>query len=514
MSFNLTEQPWIPVVSKDFQLKEVSLIELFETWNVYKEIRGDNPPTTLAIYRLLLAILHRAYDGPRNEEHWEKIDQDNGEKAIVYLQNHRDCFDFLHPERPFMQDPILPIDKAVPVYAIHTMSTSMVFSHEHESSGYRISLPETARLLVRLQGVDITSLRAFYVGQTQGNRSAVNTPSINTINVWIQCTTLKDSLLYNLVRYDPSADEPSPVTGQDLPSWETSYAGKPIQTVPKGYISYLTFPWRRLRVFVENEVVSQIAITMGNSLKTSAKQWECFIPYQDDKPLRFSPGRQLWRDADSLILFADKNQSSIKSCRPRTLDWLSQLEGLADDVVHLQVFGLGADKAKPLAWVMERLSVPRQYIFHKNKGLSDALKRAIDSAETHQNVFRSFRGSPYGVLAEVLKYGDAGKLAKTLDGESRYWATLDRAFPELLFDLPNDHETGADGIQVYGNKRLVTWTNTIQKAATDAFTESIASIRNYEARAASLRSLSYHLAVLRGDIDPKAKRTSKGKKAA
>ncbi|MEO1637155.1 MAG: type I-E CRISPR-associated protein Cse1/CasA, partial [Cyanobacteria bacterium J06631_9] len=88
----------------------------------------------------------------------------------------------------------------------------------------------------------------------------------------------------------------------------------------------------------------------------------------------------------------------------------------------------------------------------------------------------------------------------------------DQAFPKLLFDLPNNCETMVDGVTYYGNKVLPEWTKTIQQVATDAFTESIAAIRNYEARAAALRSLSYYLAKLRGDIKPKGKKKSSKKK--
>jgi CRISPR system Cascade subunit CasA len=502
MSFNLLEEPWIPVMTPDFQVQDISLVELFETWETLREIQADNPPTTLAIYRLLLAILHRAYQGPRNEDHWEEIFEDDGATAIAYLEQHRDRFDLLHPEHPFMQDPILPLDKAVPIYAIHTMSTSQVFSHEHEWSGYSISLPQAARLLVRLQGVDITSLRAFYVGQSSGNRSAVNTPTINAANVLVRGSTLKQTLMFNLIRYDPESNFPSEVTGDDLPAWETSYAGKPKKTAPKGYISYLTFPWRRLQLFAEDGEVSQLAITMGNSLpdKVSPQQWECGVAYREDKPVRLSLSKQLWRDADSFLLTAAKQH------RPRIVDWLADLksEDLVDDVVTFQISGLSADKAKPLGWNWEQFSAPRTYITEPD--LATVLKTAIAIAESHQQVFRAFKGSPYFALAEVLKNGDAGSLANALDGESRYWAELDRQFPALLEALPGDREEGADGIPRYGFKELPAWTDKVQAAARQAFTESIQSIRNYQARAVALRALERYLRKLRGeDQDDKAK---------
>ena len=147
MGFNLLDECWIPVIRQDWQRAEISLIELFQTWETVREIQADNPPTTLAIHRFLLAVLHRAYQGPKNVDHWEEIQQDNGKGAIAYLEKWRDRFDLFHPERPFMQDLKLDTDKSVPIYAIHTMSTSKVFSHEHEWSGYGISSSEAVRLI-------------------------------------------------------------------------------------------------------------------------------------------------------------------------------------------------------------------------------------------------------------------------------------------------------------------------------------------------------------------------------
>jgi CRISPR system Cascade subunit CasA len=509
MSFNLTTEKWISVVTQDWQKKELSLIELFEQWDKFKEIQAENPPTNLALYRFLLAILHRAYQGPMDVDHWEEIKIDNGKKAIAYLQEKADCFDLFHPEKPFMQDIALLQVNPVPIYAIHTMSQCKVFSHEHEWSGYSLSFSEASRLLVRLQGVDITSLRAFYVGQSTGNRSAVNTPSINTVNLIIQGNSLKQTLLLNLICYNPSSDFPSPVNGEDLPSWETGYNGKPIKDIPTGYIHYLTFPWRRLKLFHQDNKINLIAITMGHSLPDTIapQQWECGIAYREDKPIRLSLEKKLWRNADCFLLSAEK------TFRPRIIDWFANLrsEDLIDDWVHLQIIGFSADKAKPLGWSTENFSVPKVYITEKE--LATTLKIAIAIAEDHQQIFRSFKGSPYHALAETLNNHEAGKLAASLDGESRYWATLDRKFTEFLDALPKDSKEDADGITRYGAIELPQWTVTVQKAAEDAFIESIQSIRNYEARAKALQSLNYQLRKLRGDIPEKSGKAKKSKKA-
>lgn len=519
MSFNLTTEKWIPVVTQDWRGSEVSLIELFQNWQSLREIQAENPPTTLAIYRFLLAILHRAYQGPKNLDHWEEIREDNGEIAIQYLRDKADCFDLFHPEKPFMQDKELTEETGNAIYTLSLMqadNTSTVFVHEHQWSGYAISLAESARLLVRLQSVDPTSLRAFYPGQKSGNRSAVNTPTINAANVFIQGENIKNNLLFNLMQYNVLSDLPSPVIGEDLPSWETGYEGKPKKTAPKGYIHYLTYPWRRLRLFTDGQQVETIAITMGDSLpdKITHEQWECAIAFKDDKPVRLSLEAQLWRNAHSFL------HSAEKEVRPRIIDWLAELQEdeVIEQTIHLQIFGLCADKAKPLGWAIEKFSAPMVYITDTELGA--ALRLATLNTKEHQNVFRSFRGSCYYALAEGLNPettgGDAiskqaGELAATLDGESRYWLTLDREFTKLLNALPKDAETYADGITRYGTNELPKWTETVQKAARDAFTESIKPIRNYEARAKALRSLDYQLRKLRGEGDQKSGKQHKSR---
>jgi CRISPR system Cascade subunit CasA len=503
MSFNLLQEPWIPVVKDNWEYQELSLLDFFRTWQTLKEIQADNPPTTLAIYRLLLAIMHSAYQGPKNIDDWEKIQLDDGKIAIEYLEKWHDRFDIFHPEYPFMQDLALTEDKAVPIFALHTMSTSTVFSHEHEFSGYAISLPEAARLLVRLQSVDITSLRAFYPKQTSGNRSAVNTPTINNANVLIVGRNLKSTLMLNLMQYDVGHDlatnKPTPLMQgtRDLPSWEVSYAGKPTSSIPNAYISYLTYPWRRLNLFRRGDLVDRIAITMGNSINGPFNQWECGLAFKDDKPIRISPKRQLWRNSHSFIRSADK-----ESC-PQIVDWVAKLaaEGLVNKLINLQIFGMCADKAKPLAWSVDRLPVPTIYL--QDKKLSQRLKDAVDFAEDHRQIFAAFRGSPYQVLAEVLKNNEAGNLASALDGESRYWSTLDPIFLKLLEELTDDKDKIED--------KFSAWKKAVQKAASNAFTDSIESIRNYEARAKALQVLGWKLADLRLTPVEREERKAKAK---
>ena len=509
MSFNLVCEPWIPVVSQDWQRQEISLVELFETSGNLREIQADNPPTTLALHRFLGAILHRAYQGPEDEAHWEKIQDDRGKKAIAYLKEKQDCFDLLHPDRPFMQDATLTQDLAGEIYQAHVLhgnNTSTVFCHEHQWSGTSLNIPEAARLLLRLHWFDVGGRKAG------SSISAGVIPTMDAANVLIRGNTLQETLLLNLMQYNPGKEIPSVVNGEDLPVWERE--PKPAtERIPAGYIDYLTYQWRRVRLFFENDRAINVAVHAGDRLPKdiSSSQWECGIAYFKTKKgtftVRLNLSRSLWRDSAAFL-----QSSEVGDC-PRIITWLADLqaEDLIDDRLKLQILGLAVDNAKPLGWSCEQFSAPIAYL--KQRPLWEALVIALRVAEDHQQVFRSFKGSPYQALAKVLNHPDAGSFAKSLDGESRYWATLDREFSTLIDVLPQDKTVDGGGT-TYGNQVLNEWQQKVQTAARKAFTESIAPIRNYQARAMALRSLNYQLAKLRGEKEEKKTKKATSKSQA
>jgi CRISPR system Cascade subunit CasA len=508
-SFNLTQEPWIPVVGQDWQRRQISLVELFETWATLKEIQADNPPTTLALYRFLVAILHRAYQGPRDEAHWEEIRDDDGKGAIAYLHANQDCFDLLHPERPFMQDAALNIEMAAEIYqayVVHGNNTSTVFCHEHQWSSASLSVEAAARLVLRLQLFDVGGRK------TGSSVSAGVIPTMDAANVLVRGKTLQETLLLNLMQYNFQQGIPSVVHGDDLPAWERGC--KPAaERIPAGYIDYLTYQWRRVRLFFENGQAVKVAFHAGDRLpkEISPTGWECGIAYVKNKKglftVRLNLSRSLWRDSAAFL-----QSSEVSSC-PRIVEWLAVLqdEDLIDDRLKLQVLGLTVDNAKPLGWTSEQFSAPIAYL--KERPLWEALVDALRVVETNQQVFRSFQGSPYHALAKELNHPDAGSFAKSLDGESRYWATLDREFQPLLVNLAADKTVDGNGT-AYGNQVLPLWQKLVQAAAKQAFTESIASIRNYQARAVALRSLDFQLRKLRGEDMGQAGKAKKSKKAA
>jgi CRISPR system Cascade subunit CasA len=509
ISFNLTQQPWISVVSQTWQQTEISLIHLFEAGAQFRAIQAENPPTTLALYRFLVALMHHVYQGPEDEADWEDIQADQGKKVVAYLKANNHYFDLLAPERPFMQDPTLTLEMGAEIYQAHVLhgnNTSTVFCHEHEWSGTSLGLATAARLVLRLHTFDVMGKKAG------SSESAKSIPLMDAANVIVQGENLRETLFLNLMQYN-AKDIPSAVNGQDLPAWERD-PQPASERIPAGYIDYLTFQWRRVRLFTENERAIKVAFHAGDRLPKdiSATIWECGIAYiKNPKGLftvRLDLNRSLWRDATAFL------QSSDDNACPRLIGgWLAELkaEGLIEQYLKLQILGLRVDNAKPLSWTSENFSAPVAYI--KNKPLWQALVKALKLAEDHQHIFRSFKGSPYHALAEALNHPEAGNFAKSLDGESRYWAMLDQNFPDLLKDLPNERISDLNGVR-YGDQALTKWQETLQQAARQAFIESILGIRNYEARAKALRTLEWKLKDLRSSPEEKAARKVKAKKSS
>lgn len=518
-SFNLIQQPWITVTTTDFQVKNVSLVELFETWEHLREIQAENPPTTLAIYRFLLAILHRAYQGPTDTNHWQEIVDDNGKKVIEYLQDKIDRFDLLHSESPFMQDLGISEEKTSECYSylayeMQGANTSTVFCHEHHWSSSSLSLAEAARLILRLQNFD------FYGRKTGANERAGAIPMMNAANILVCGNNLKESILRNLMRYSPEDGIPSTVYGDDLPAWERKPDKAGVRR-PNGYIDYLSYQWRRVRLFLDGDRVKRVASHAGDVLPQgiSPETWEYGIAYKDHEkgrlPLQLNSNRSLWRDSSVLL------QSTNTSDCPRILKWQAELidEGFLPDTVHFQILGLQAEQASPAKHFSERFSIPAQFL--SNDELFSALIKVINIADEHQEIFRTFQGSPYYELAQALSLPSsskkvigekARKLAGSLAGDMRYWKTLDRDFLELLSKLTSDYQTGKDGVTRYGYQSIPSWTKIVQSSVANAFVESIASIRNYEARAKALHTLHGKLAYLRLTPIERAERKANDKK--
>ena len=104
-SFNLVDEKWIPCIMLDDTFRELGILETLSKAHDIKEIFDPSPLVNAALYRLLLAILHRNF-GPPSIEEW-KVMWESGhfDKSTLqdYFNKWHSRFDLFDKEHPFYQ---------------------------------------------------------------------------------------------------------------------------------------------------------------------------------------------------------------------------------------------------------------------------------------------------------------------------------------------------------------------------------------------------------------------------
>ncbi len=104
--FNLIEEPWIPCIDLDGKNMEYGICDALLKARELREICDDSPLVTVAIHRMLLAILYRASEGPRNLAAWKSLyscDTFDTKTVGRYLDRWEDRFDLFVDDKPFYQ---------------------------------------------------------------------------------------------------------------------------------------------------------------------------------------------------------------------------------------------------------------------------------------------------------------------------------------------------------------------------------------------------------------------------
>ena len=167
MTFDLVERPWIMVHRRaDGRVEEVSIREAFARAGEFRTLLGEVPTQTFALVRMLLAILHRAVDGPVDPADWHALwrDRDLPMSDIDgYLDEYRDRFDLLSPEQPFYQVAELRPEKSQ-VFGLTKLIADVpagapYFTTRLKRGVERISFAEAARWVVHCQAFDPSGIK-------------------------------------------------------------------------------------------------------------------------------------------------------------------------------------------------------------------------------------------------------------------------------------------------------------------------------------------------------------------
>lgn len=519
-AFDLLHEGWIPCVLTDEVVpRRLGLRETLARAPAIREIAHPSPMVTVALHRLLLAILHRNF-GPRDTATWQAL-RERGAWDITlldaYFTRWQDRFDLFGVAHPFYQTPGLDPSRA-------REAGLLMFQRDGSGRHFNFSAADWPSSLTAadaacyLLGLHVSDVGGIKTGD-RGRDFANAAPLVQCAVTLVRGRNLFETLLLNLHQYSAEDEEPFRFDPNlDRPAWERDVPTAPIDRPPDGYLDLLTWQSRRIllcpREGEDGEAhVRAVVVMKGYQFPPGYERLnkETMLAFQKNEkakleqgedpwpPLRFQPDRALWRD--SLALFQSVENQQV---RPKLVSWLNALAEVGAvsraETRALDVLGLAVDRARLLFWRHERLPLPLRYLHDEE--LVAVLRQALGLAETvaghvHDSVRR---------LAQLLLAPDSDQrearqphpddvraLVKHLDVEALYWPRLEAPFKQLLVDLPDDQQTDAYGEPVYGATALPTWARAVRTAARAALQTTIQSLdtsaRAMKAAAAAERQL-------------------------
>ncbi|GDY59579.1 hypothetical protein SVIO_102020 [Streptomyces violaceusniger] len=230
-SFDLTSQPWIPVLYRDGRQDELSLREVFAQASDLARIVGDVPTQEFALLRLLLAVAHDALDGPQDADQWADWweDEDCFFSVPSYLDTHRERFDLLHPVAPFFQvaglrtsrDEVFSLNRIVA-----DVPNGEPFFTARMPSVERLGFAEAARWVVHAHAYDTSGIKTGVVGDSRAKNGKVYPLGVgwagNLGGVFAEGDTLRETLLLNMVAHHTNRHRSDP---DDRPAWRREPCG-------------------------------------------------------------------------------------------------------------------------------------------------------------------------------------------------------------------------------------------------------------------------------------------------
>ncbi len=478
VTYDLRTQPWIPCVRNDGAAVMLGLQVTLAEAHTLRELGGESPLVTAALYRLLLAVLHRVYAGPADPDAWGAIwdaRQFDAARLGAYFDHWRDRFDLFHPERPFYQaadDRVKPKSITALVHHVASGNNATLFDHHTDDEGLTLTPPEAARMVVVAQ--------TFGMGGLSGIPGVAFTgaPWVGGIVFLVQGKTLFETLVLNMLAYNENEKPPCQRTFRDRPAWEQDNPFSPERQIPHGYLDYLTWQNRRILLFPEETACGVLVreMTVAPALRLDAEVYDPQKHYRIDKKigllaLRFNEDRALWRDSAAIF---SVRETSYRS--PLVLNWLGTLRGNTSlrkaDQQRMLALGMANDKAKVEFYRSEQWPLPLAYLDEQTgQELVNALQGITQTAE---NVSSQLWGA-MRTLAQLLlnpesdlegahqpAREDLDAITDQWDVKRRYWSRLEIPFRRTLEFVPRDKDAA-----------MTDWQQTLRRTAWNAF-DSIA----------------------------------------
>jgi len=487
--FNLLDEPWIPCSDLQGEQQLLGIRNILIRAHEFKEIRDNSPLVTASIHRLLLAVLHRALDGPQDRKHWLGLwgrGQWDATTLTAYFERWRERFFLIHPQDPFFQvarftiigkdGPTEPASTTKLKHELATGNNPTLFDHSNENSKEAISCDEAARRIVATQ--------YFGIGGGKGGTSNLfsehpylgHAPLVNGVFTLLTGPTLFHTFMLNLLvpQLRGFAD-----SAEDKPVWENNAFPPPGDRSPLGYLDYLTFQARCMRLVEQDGKIHGVYMAQGHALAADFQNPSS--PYRLTKEgaqiaVNLNPVKAFWRDSYSL--YARYQEPGMQyDGRPAAL---RQVANLSDhisslgSILNCWVLGVANDKAKVLFWRHEEMPVPVNLL--TDEEMQGKLIFALEECEKGGRCL----DAAFERMAEwVISPEDAHKANKdnrkvlhnNLRNRSPFWESMELPFYRFLRHLPQDQE------MAYSD-----WIRTVKLNAHKAYQQAAPGIQGKSAR--------------------------------
>lgn len=497
--FNLIDEDWIPCIDLDGKSILYGIQNTLLKAHELREICDDSPLVTVALHRLLLAILYRIHSGPQDFAAWNRLYTTgtfNRKDVTDYLNKWRNRFALNAETHPFFQMAQLQTKKEVSVTRLATESASgnnaTLFDHSGDEEQVHWQPDQTARRLIACQSFALgfgKSGNAKIDGKEETLPYSADGIALRGMNVWLQGVNLFDTLMINLA---PTADD-------SLPPWELDdphkhrdrLDGKDRKAVAAfGVVDRLTWQSRLVRLLPNDGTFSRMYFTQGRSAdKSPGDPMKAYRQSREEgiSAVPLSSGKAAWRDAHSIFTIPAANSHER---RPECFNLAARASstfGQPQRQFMTHVVGLASapNKAgKFLLWRHERLPVPAALLDDVNliERLGDLLQNAEQAASELNNRARRIAklylapdaDSPSGRQADK---DEISRVADAIDPRPAYWARLERHFFALLENLAKDWDTEHRGWKPDDQQAATnTWRNDVKDEAKKALEESIRSL--------------------------------------
>jgi len=473
--FNLIDEAWIPV-RMGGEAAELGLREVILRAHEIERLEDPSPLVEVALFRLLLAVVHRALEGPANTADLLALYQAGSFPASAvdgYLRNFQERFWLFHPEAPFYQVADLPTDDVLPWTKLRPDVASgnnpTLFSHAHDDTPQPASYAEAARHLLAHQTFTPGGLI-----RRLGVTSGVDAPLARAAAFVPQGNNLFESLTYSLVPYRPEGDQPiweaPPIKTADL---QADASKRPQKKLPyDGRTRVFTWFSRAVKLLPENGQVLYMGYGPGvDPISPEQYTKDPHVAYRRNKdrllPVRLRQDRAFWRDFTSLY---PKEGAGIP---PAALETAARIKTqlLQPDPLPLAVLGQVTDQAKVLEIRRELYPVPASQSL---AALGILIERALEAVEKTASCLSKAGWVTASRLLSLdpNRKPDSGEVRALIDSFPllpRYYQVLGLDFPAFLARAEEDPEAAyAYWLDAVQNARRAAWRETRAAIGTEA----------------------------------------------